>query len=65
MVRTFITEKNAKIEAIHIYKKRKSNLGTSPYATSLEGEVPKNKQGLLCMIIQCMLYQITKKNRVS
>ena len=74
MVRTFITEKNAKIDVIHIYReKKKSNLGTfiflgfqiSPCATSLEGEFPENKQGFPCVIVQCMLYQITKKNRVS
>ena len=67
MVRTFIRDRNAKINIIGIYKEKKIesenswSFPISPCATSLEGIFPESKKGFLCVIIQCMFNQITKK----
>ena len=62
-------KENAKINIICIYRERKFNF-TNSYilgfpislcAMSLEGELPKNEKGFLCVIIQCMYNQITRK----
>ena len=66
MVRTYITEENAKINIFCSYREKKikygncENLGfpISPCASSLEGEFPRNREEFLCLTIQCMLNQI-------
>ena len=63
MVRTFIVDKNAKIDFIYIYREKKIEfqdpciLGfpISPCATSLEGEFPGITKGFLSLIIKSML----------
>ena len=66
MVRTYITEENAKINIFCSYREKKIKFGNSeglgspisPCATSLEGEFPRNRKEFLCVMIQCMLNQI-------
>ena len=63
MVRTFIVDKNAKIDFIHIYREKKIlfqdpcilGFPNSPCATSLEGEFPGISKGFLSLIIKSML----------
>ena len=63
MVRTFIIDKNAKIDIIHIYRQKKIKFKNtnilgfpiSPCATSLEGEFPEITKGFLSLISQCIL----------
>ena len=73
MVRTYITEENAKSNIFRSYWKKKIKFGNSesfgfpisPCATSLEGEFTRNRKEFLCLTIRCMLNQIIKKSRVS
>ena len=66
MVRTYITEENAKINISCSYREKKRKFGNSeslgfpigPCATSLEREFPRNRKEFLCVTIQCMLNQI-------
>ena len=73
MVSTYIMEENATINICCSYREKKIKFGNSeslgfpnsPFATSLEGEFPRNRKGFLCVMIQCMLNQIIKKSKVS
>ena len=66
MVRTYISEENAKINIFCSYRETKikfrnsESLGfpISPCATSLEEEFPRKRKEFLCVMIQCMLNQI-------
>ena len=72
MVRTYITEENAKINIFCSYREKKIKFGhseslgfpISPCATSFEEAFPRNRKGFLCLMIQCMLNQIIKKRKI-
>ena len=73
MVRTYITQENAKINILCGYREKKIKFGNSKSlgfpishvrATSLEEAFPRNRKGFLCVMIQCMLNQIIKKSTI-
>ena len=62
MVRTYITKENAKINIFCSYREKTIKFGNSeslgfpisPFATSLEGEFPRNSKEFLC-VMNCRL----------
>ena len=67
MVRTLITERNAKINIICVYKEKIikfwkllvfSFLNQS-LCYVIRGEFPRNEKGFLCVMSQCMFNKIT------